>query len=212
MANFAIKDAMDVKIKVLSFEEALFIRNNIGLSDTEYVLDKGICVNNTRVFVLNDIDTDYKIINYKHEEKELISIFIGSKFYEDEFNFVRLIYDLSKIFIDNNIKKIGVPFNRIDSNEEVIVLNSNYNPSDAIFLTMYYIGIFKCIIRNTNNSIVSNFNIIYKNKRPKYCIISREIMQKIWKYADLVVENKDSDSLYFDICELVYCDLKGISW
>ena len=201
----------DVRTKVLSFEEALFVRNIIGIKDTEYVLDKGICVNNVRVFVLNDIDINYKIINYKHDDKDLISIFIGSKFYEDEYNFIRFIYDLAELFININIRKLGIPFNRINKEEDVIVLNSNSTPSDAIFVTLYYSGIFKSVIRNTNNSIVSNFDVIYQKERPKYCIVSKKIMQKIWKYSNLIIDNEDSD-LLFDTCELVYCELTDISW
>ena len=203
------KSYRDTPVRVLSFEEDIYLNNILNI-ESEDVLKTGICIGSNRIFILEDLPITYKILNYKRDENYIISIFVGKYFYDNEYNYLKLIYDLSELYIDLKLKELGVLTNRYgeDYPNEVIVLNKNIIPSDAVFVTNYYSTIFKAIMYNTNNSIISKYDFVAENQRPIYSILGSESLSKIWDYSDSVINNEDTDIELLETINVVYNDLK----
>lgn len=215
----------DTPTKYLTLEEAIILESDLKYKgDKGHIIDKGICIKNKiRVFVAKDLDINYHIIdytyknNYDNSNMNMISIFIGSKFYEDEYNYLRLIYSLSSCLIKIKLQELGVPFNKILNNGKIIdtvVLNRtsyeyNYgqNVSDAIFVAEYYTSLFVNIINSTNNNIISNYKDICDKL---YDINIAEdsynfkTLEEIWNYAFHVCSNEETDTEFNSICSRIY--------
>jgi hypothetical protein len=204
----------DIKVNSLSIDEYLYIKNNLSIDD-DYIennlLNNSVQITgNTflRVYLLKqefENTNHFKILEFEHsnfdtELKSYISIFLDSKFGENESDFVNLIYYLADTILTRNLIIAGIPINKDHDKDNIIrkfiVLPENHNmlPSDIIFFINYNITLFMCLINSTNQSLMT-FDKVLEAKLPiiDYNNSDNNIMKSIWDLSKSSYNNFIND-------------------
>jgi hypothetical protein len=171
----------DILVKHLSVQEEMYIKN-ILKEDTDKVINDAIICKSIRVFLV-DANFDFKLLFYDTLEYNIISIFIGNKFYEDDSNHVKLIHEIVTNLLDKILRLYNIP---IESNHkyDYLVIKDFYNPSNVEFVFQYYRFLLWAIINNTGKTVdfkyLQDHMLYYK----AHLAFSNKSMQVLWDMVE----------------------------
>lgn len=162
----------------------------------------GIICGNCRIFVLEDLDIDYEILQYslgvygnnygnlKSNTKQMMTIFIGNRFDESNKCIIKFIYDLVELLFVQKFHDI-IPFNNYPEN--LIVVSPNLSDISTIrFIAEYYITIFRAINSILLDDVKIGFDDIIES-RSEHFIFDKDILKELYEYACSVNRNKDGN-------------------
>lgn len=186
----------DILVKHLSVQEEMYIKNVLK-ADVEQVTNDAIICKSMRVFLV-DADFDFKLLFYDTMEYDVISIFIGSRFYEDDANHVKLIHEIVMNLLDKILRLYNV---NIESNQlyDYIVIKDFYNPTNVEFVFQYYRFLLWAIINNTNKTVDFNYLQVHIPYYTKFLAFSDKSMQVLWDMIEDELLGNVSDHVFKDV-------------
>lgn len=191
----------DILVKHLSVQEEMYIKNVLK-ADVEQVTNDAIICKSMRVFLV-DGDFDFKLLFYDTMEYDIISIFIGNKFYDDDANHIKLIHEIVTNLLDKILRLYNV---NIESNQlyDYLVIKDFYNPSNIEFVFQYYRFLLWSIASNTNKSVnfkyLQDHILYYKH----HLAFSDKSMQVLWDMVEDDLMGNVSDYTFKNILILIH--------
>lgn len=206
--KFHLTEQMILKNKL----KAIYDINSIYSFQTDSIRVFSIPASTTenKRYLISEFD-EYSEVDEQYHH--FYSIFIYENFFtDDNSDYVFLLFELAEKVIGYNLYKEGVPVNIIDG-RSVIALNiskkgekNEIDPNTAKFIVDYFTTIFKFIILHIN---IEKFGIekiknILSNSYSMIIYIYDINIYKIFDYAESCIYNRDTDIMYYDLCNEVY--------